>query len=290
MMIMNSVFVKAQDIDVVSGGTLIVMVPTADGLIIAADSRGTIFGKNGYQHFCDDEFKIVSIERLERAAFVITGFESIMDVSKAIYVDEICGKRTRKFHAATVVKEALESTQRPLSEVLKTLPDICARAVQKFAKTNDGFNSLRGKQLFQVGVATFEPEGNNSIIHKFSINLGDKGEVSASALTTEKYDLDHDVSLTLFGEADYLQQAVFAGPGLQFLTERYSRFRDRPKKISEISAAIGADFAIDLIEAASKTTAVFQPCPTGIGGAVDVLLVGKEARPQKIQWKEKLEG
>jgi hypothetical protein len=45
-----------------------------------------------------------------------------------------------------------------------------------------------------------------------------------------------------------------------------------------------ADFAVDIIEAASRTTSIV-PSDTGIGGPVDVILIGDDPKPQRLHWK-----
>jgi hypothetical protein len=114
------------------GGTLIVMVPTADGLVIAADSRDTINGKGGYQHFCDASFKIGLVSKFDRTAFGVTGHNTVWDLTQAIYLDEICSKRRAVFDIGAIVKEAFESGRTSPETVLETLPEICVSAVNEF--------------------------------------------------------------------------------------------------------------------------------------------------------------
>jgi hypothetical protein len=268
-----------------TGGTLVVMVPTAEGLVIGADSRDTISGKNGYQHFCDDVFKIVEISRFDRTAFVVTGHSTILDLSEAIYLDQVCSQRRAIFDIAAVVKQAFESGRTLPNNVLETLPEICVRAVKEFSSTNNTYASLLGKQLFQIAVGRFEPSDSISIVDSFAVALGEDGEVRPIDSKSQRFKLDQEPSLTLYGEAGYLTQSVFNGPGAQFLTDRYSRFKNGPKRIEDVEVTVGADFATDLIEAAAKTSLIVLPS-TGIGGPVDVILLGKDARPKRIKWKD----
>jgi hypothetical protein len=69
------------------------------------------------------------------------------------------------------------------------------------------------------------------------------------------------------------------------LGERYGRFRSQENaKIADVDVKVAADFASDLIEAASRISQ-FVPARTGIGGPVDILLIGEEPRPVRLQWK-----
>jgi hypothetical protein len=64
---------------------------------------------------------------------------------------------------------------------------------------------------------------------------------------------------------------------------------DRPVKY-EISRFGGNSItvAVDLIEAASKTSSHFIRPETGVGGPVDVLLLGYSEQPQRLHWKNEI--
>src|SRR5262245_52018159 len=51
------------------GGTLVVMVPLAEGLVVAADSRVTITPLH-----CDNVYKIAEPSNVERLAVTVTGY------------------------------------------------------------------------------------------------------------------------------------------------------------------------------------------------------------------------
>jgi len=83
---------------------------------------------------------------------------------------------------------------------------------------------------------------------------------------------------------NYLNQYVFRGVGRAFLSREAIRFLTEQRSAAEISRQEAVAVAIDIIEATSKTTALI-PAPYGIGGPVDVVLLGDEARPEKLRWK-----
>jgi hypothetical protein len=51
-----------------ASGTLVVLVPSADGLVVAADSRTSVFGAT-----CDSQYKITELMRPRRTVVVVTG-------------------------------------------------------------------------------------------------------------------------------------------------------------------------------------------------------------------------
>ena len=272
-----------RDIKLVAG-TLVLMVPTSAGLIIGADSRNTLFGPNGIQIYRDNGYKITEVDRFDRLAFVVTGRSSVWDLSGGEYVHDICTQGKTVFDVAAIVKQALERAEAVPTNVLQTLPEICVRAVRRFSATNRAFEELRGKQLFQVAVGSYQNIQEISRVQSFSISIANDGLVSAADLKTQEFYPDQSRSLVVFGEANYLKQHVFRGPGLQYLTDSYGHFRNGATRIRDTEPTMACDFVSDLLEAAARTTNLIPPA-TGIGGPTDILLVGKPARPQRLKWK-----
>jgi hypothetical protein len=268
----------------IAGGTLVLMVPTSAGLIIGADSRNTLISQNGARFYCDNIYKITEIDRFDRLAFIVTGHSTVWDLSPAKYLQDVCTKGKAIFDAAAIVKEAFEAGRTLPESVLTTLPGICESAVKAFGESNTAFLSLRGRQLFQVAVGSYDDSQGVSRIQSFSVNMADDGTIHAGDLKSEQFSDDQDWTLTLFGEASYLQQQVFRGPGARYLTDKYGTFRNGPTRIRDTDPAFAADFVSELIEAAGQTTNLV-PSGTGIGGPTDIVLIGKSARPQQLRWK-----
>ena len=223
----------------VAGGTLVLMVPTSAGLVIAADSRMSHLG-NGMQVYCDNYYKITDIARFDRAAFVVTGTSTVWDLSKAITLGDICREGRAIFDASVVVKDAFETGEASPSNIFETLPQICVAAMQKFTVINKAFDARRGKQLFQVAVGAYED--TISRVQSFTINLAEDGTVSAGNFKVQQFAPDQDWSLVMFGEADYFQQQVFEGPGQSYLTDRYGRFRNGRRSSAIQTPALAVEF------------------------------------------------
>jgi hypothetical protein len=167
------------------------------------------------------------------------------------------------------------------------LPQACVEAVTEFTRREPhSFDGLRGQNIFQVAVASYDDAEKLALIRSSRVDLSNDGIVTADDVKLERFKSTDKLQLSLFGEADYLTSQVFGGPGQCFLGERYGRFRNMgpDAEIGEIGATVGADFATDLIEAAEKTSLLVQP-KTGIGGPIDILLLGGDRRPQRLRWK-----
>jgi hypothetical protein len=271
-----------------AGGTLVVMVPTAAGLVIAADSRLTV---GGTDLFCDGSFKITELENVDSTALVVTGTSTVRDTRslQGILLSEFCEqlyKIVPKFDANSILKGIIEA-EPALAGGSFDLPQASVDAVNEFLRQEPhSFDALFGQNIFQVALASYDAAEKISLIRSFHVDLSQDGTVTASHVKVERHRSTDKASLSLFGEANYLTSQVFSGPGLRFLGERYARFKNTgpDAEIREIDALVGADFATDLIEAAEKTSTFVKP-NTGIGGPVDVLLLGGDRRQQRLRWK-----
>ena len=270
-----------------AGGTLVVMVPTKAGLVIAADSRVTF----GTGIACDDEYKITELANVDRTALVVTGTSNVTDTRPLIGkpmagICEHVRRLPRKFDANTLVKKIIEEQPLLATEKFDALPSRCSEAVKAFMATEPGvFDTLRGSSIFQVGLGSYSPDERTSFIRSFNVVMSGDGEIETINLKVQQFQANEGASLSPFGEVSFLMDHVFNGPGLKFLGERYGRFRSQQNsKIADIEIKVAADLASDLIEAASRTSQ-FVPARTGIGGPVDILLVGEEPRPVRLQWK-----
>jgi hypothetical protein len=168
--------------------------------------------------------------------------------------------------------------------VLKTLPEICVNAVKLFSETNKAYDARRGKQLFQIAVASYNAANDVSLVESFSVAMDEDGVIGAGNVKTQRFEADQDWSLVLFGEASYLEQQVLRGTGARFLSDKYGRFRNGPTRIRDTDPAQAVDFVYDLLAATAQTTTLV-PSPTGIGGPIDIVLIGKPPHPQRIRWK-----
>jgi hypothetical protein len=79
-----------------------------------------------------------------------------------------------------------------------------------------------------------------------------------------------------FGENEYLVTHVLNGVGRQFLDGSYEAVRSKPA-ISQVSVSDASKVATNWIEAATKTADLVKP-PSGIGGRIDCLLIGRETK------------
>jgi len=263
--------------------TLIVVIPTVAGLVVAADSRLTLYDPN-WIVACDNVFKISEVESVDRTVVFTTGYATVWALG-GVQVDKVCehvATAKPKFDAQALLVKA---AQRPGASLPDIAQEVAGATGNYIASHPADYAGRLGQFLFQAAIARFDPNAGKAIIGSFSVNFNADASISADKLEVEYFLPNDGCQAKLFGEANYLTNAVFNGPGLQFLTERYGRFRDSiGAAIEHADPELASNFAVDLIEAASRTTSIV-PSATGIGGPVDVVLVGEAARPKRLQWK-----
>jgi hypothetical protein len=67
-------------------------------------------------------------------------------------------------------------------------------AVVQFSKTNNAFDVLPGKQIFQVAIASYEQGRAISRVQSFAVTMADDGTISAGDLKTQEFNPDQDWS------------------------------------------------------------------------------------------------
>ncbi len=259
------------------GGTLAIFIPTHSGLVIAADKRQSPQGI-----FCDGINKILIPERPPRTAVVITGYISLRDTAN-VPPAELC-----KFLASTpapidfgrATLEFLNSEGTQLSKLSgQRLADRIFGEIQPYL---DKLRPFFGTRIAQIIIADFEPETKMSSLLALGVDLDITGRfqlqpLPVTSFTTVKgtsFNLQSDRVVLPFGEVPYFNEHVLSGTGKIFLDEGYSHLVQK-EKVSDIDPELASSVAVNLIEAASKTTEHIA-APSGIGGGVSAVLLGTE--------------
>jgi hypothetical protein len=87
-----------------------------------------------------------------------------------------------------------------------------------------------------------------------------------------------------FGETDYLNHHVYGGIGRKFISPETITFLATQKSVADTECRDAVAVAMNIIEATSKAT-THVPASSGIGGPVDVVILGDEPCAHKLHWK-----
>lgn len=261
-----------------------VIVPSADGLIVAADSRTSVFGAT-----CDSQYKITELTRPKRTVVAVTGDMAFIKPPNA-GVHDVCGylqSSPRSLDIPAVVKNYLERKSRdPFKLSLEDLGAECVLAVQRFRESSPlALDPYIGREIFSVVIASYDWRTRTSIVMNFVVRIdAATHRVEADKFTRITIPPQNRRGIWSYGETDYLNQNVFAGIGRKYLSGATLDFilADQPVAKVRLDQAVSA--AANVMEAASQTTQIV-PSPSGIGGPIDIVLLGRTRQPRQIQWK-----
>ena len=269
----------------VSSGSLVVTVPSRDGLIVGADSRVAVEGKP----HCDDQFKIIEPKGAVRIAASAVG--NVVFVSPpGPDESDFCkyAKRAQRLLDVTeLVRNYLETETADDSTLrMEEFAFQCVAAVRKFhASSPLTLKPFAGRELFQVIVMGYQPKIRTAVVRDFLVRLSpDPIKPEAGKIRVRKLSFDSKRDMFLFGAANYFNAQVIGGIGRQFLSQETIRFIQQQTSVGKTGFLDAVTAAINVIDATSKTTALVPP-RTGIGGPIDVLLLGNEPRPRRVRWK-----
>lgn len=266
-------------------GTLVAMVPSQAGLVVAADSRATI---NGVA--CDTEYKIVVPTRPARTVISITGngkFFRTADLNAATLCQDFAHAKPL-LDIGAIVKTWLEAQDLDLTHLsLAALSATCLERVRDFARAwPNALASFSGREMFSVVLAAYDPADRTALIRNFVVAIAPETS-DPSVVRSEDYrfapqDAKND---RVFGEGAYFEQSVVHGPGQQFFDAATKAFIAGNQTVAATPLDEAVDVATNLVAATERTTALV-PAQTGIGGPIDVVLLGEKPQPEILRWKK----
>jgi hypothetical protein len=266
-----------------ASASLVVLVPFADGLVVAADSRISILGAQ-----CDGQFKITELARPARTVVMVTG-DSLFIPPPGPHDTDVCryvASAPRMLDVAAVVRGYLERNTVDLSRLsLEELGAACVQAVQKFRQSHpEAFRTYGGREVFSVIIASYEPSSRIATMRNFVVRIdAATGAVQAARFATISVSPQDRRGVWTYGETAYLEKQVYAGVGRQYLDKSTLDFILVNQPVAEVPLEQAVAAAVNVIQAASSATGAV-PAPSGIGGPIDVVLLGRHPRPEPLQW------
>lgn len=263
-------------------GTLVVIVPSADGLVVAADSRISVLGTT-----CDEQFKIAELRRPRRTVIAVTG-DGVFIRPPNIGQRDVCGylkTAERTLDIPLVVRRYLERANANLDKLqLEDLESDCVRAVERFRENYPhALESYAGRELFSVVIASYDPKSKTATVLNFVV------KINASTNKAEAGRFMHTImtpqtrrGVWSYGETDFLNSNVFGGVGRKYLAESTEKFILVDAPVAEVRQGEAVAVAANVIEAASKTTALVQS-PSAIGGPIDMVVLGRGRQIEDVR-------
>jgi hypothetical protein len=258
-------------------GTLVVMIPTQDGLVAASDSRLTLDDTS-----CDGVEKFIELKTPDRTLMVVTGRRGFWPLPFYFMPDKCTAARTmmREFDLGEVAKSFVESANVPI-EALDTaaLREHCLSAMNTYlASSPQWINGTTASS--SVVLASFDPITHTSRIRsiEFSFSFSPGGASTAQDKVNAIYSPRDLAEPFLFGESPYYLKHVHPVLTASSKRQETRAFFGSIPLVQKMKLEDAIEIATEMIEAASQMTAVV-PAESGIGGPIDVRVLTTDSRP-----------
>jgi hypothetical protein len=244
--------------------------------------------------YCDGFTKLHEPTKPDRLILGVAGRSAFHAPHAATDICEHLRQTPPEFDLAAVAKSFIESQER--FELLETthvvaLLEHCTHEFASYLATHQWpLPQLLAKPEGTTFVlASYDPVAQVGVVRVLELGLiavGDKLEIYKRNRIAEVITKDRLAGQIIAGEGDYLNDIVFPRMKSEAVSETTRiQFHDYPQiqlfPVHETSARQARDVAADLIAVASRMTEII-PAPSGIGGPMDVRLIGESPRPTKL--------
>jgi len=244
-------------------GTLVLVIPTRDGIVAAADSRGAVRGQ-----FYDGRKKLHTAPTIPPTVFAITG---TADFPNAIQPGVPPEDWSYAFRSHESVSPCLVQDREFVLTPgrMRDIGEALALSVGNFLTRSGKLEEFTGRDVCRLVLCQPDAATGDSLYGSVAINMSSTGTVSLSGPRFERYLLDGYGYVERIGEGSYLNEVVLNGPGRQFLTNEALSLMTSPYRIEDIDSREAAAIATAVIQAAEYTTKLSPILSgSGIGGPI----------------------
>jgi hypothetical protein len=242
-----------------TSGTLIVFVPTKDGLVVAADSRSNVSLNSSAQTIhCDDTFKIAILKHHERSVVAIGGTDkSFYFPSRRATLDNSCAYLKSVLPVLDSTGLVSAYLDRKVGEIDKNmLVGLRAYYLERVRAVQRRYPALLSSAGGESGLATvavgqYLANRHVSIFASFRVCIPPNEPAVVCEEKWHEYTDKDECRVEVVGEAQFVEQSVLSDAGARLLGGRhlyaYSSFF-KSKIVGNAEINRGKDAAIDLIQ------------------------------------------
>jgi len=249
-------------------GTLVLVIPTRDGIVASADSRGAVRGQ-----FFDGRKKLRAAQTTPPIVFAITG---AADFPKEIQPGVPPEDWPYAFRShETVFSCLVEGREFVLTPGrMHDIGDALALSVGSFLTRSGKLDEFTRRDICRLVLCQSDAATGDSLYGSVAISMGSTGTIGLADARFERYLLDGSGCVERIGEGTYLNEVVLNGPGRQFLSNEALSLLTSPYRIKDVDSRAAAAIATAVIRAAEYTTRLSPiPSGSGIGGPVMCLVL-----------------
>lgn len=253
-------------------GTLVSFVPANNALVIAADSRSTTLGVR-----CDGRVKLAVPEFPPLTIVAGTGTSEWITARVPLWPHDPCGDIEKNgvtfLDAKALAIKYIEQKKQPVWSLdLKDFADHIVRAIIEVAQQYpDYVRGFAGRTMFQLVLGAFDPDTNTSYVRAVQFNLTEQSAIEVKLSADHKFTNTDHPDYPHFGDTITFTTHVMLGVGKRHLPASLEQIQTK-STIADVSVDEASDLAINLIEAA-KRTSIDVPELNSIGGAVAAYVI-----------------
>jgi hypothetical protein len=263
-------------------GTLVLFIPTKDGLVVAADSRSNVNLGTAIPRHCDTAIKIIPLKNHERAVITVAGTDQSYPLNGAKLPDlcKYLQSAVPILDMPQIVANYLDAKNVEITKgvfgelqahVLRKL-----RAVQ--AKRPDTLVNGADGNFAVVAFGHYIPEQKISQVATFTVRILKRGNAAIVESGWNEYHLSTNWEVRAIGDgAGFLQELIKdQSPGIMagYLVN-YAHYKREFSPVGDVPGDAGAKIAINLMEAA-EILSDRLPGPHTVGGPTHIFLLERE--------------
>ena len=223
-------------------GTLIVVVPTRDGVVIVADSKSTRRTTAGAGAGTSVTEKVFTLPGVPGTAFFVTGNSPIEWVPDDGGVGTVVDARG-------VVTARLSRRGHVTREAFDAIADECARLAARLHRMGDLAAPLAGRELFTVAMIRAGSGTTPHEVASFVVRLTSRG-ADVSRRDWQRFGPNDGARVMMFGEGAFVGAGVAQWTGgAANCAREFLGSGERP--VSRVDAATAARGAYSILEATS---------------------------------------
>jgi hypothetical protein len=267
---------------VIARGTLIVYVPTKDGMVVAADSRRTISGTTTH---CDDAEKIIPLKNHPRAVVANTGFSEVRDTTDTC---DYAKTHPPKLSIGMLARDFLDAQHGDIRE--ETFTSLAHQLLKRLQTLPKPPEPNHEGVILELTFGQYEANSHVAILAWFDI-CQDTPRTNHYSVCIHKWTeivQTDPKKIQDFGDTQCFTEALTATGrqllGPQFLNDFNHFTRTGPRTVAGVTHEEALAAAVDLIKSAEKISDLAVDSNCHIGGPIRAMLLDEShTRPFRLQ-------
>lgn len=263
-------------------GTLVLAIPTRDGLVVAADSKASVAGE-----VITGRKKLITLSGNVRTVFAITGRAMFyhrrpIEVPWSTWLDQMPPDCSGEATIRAVLQR--EGDVIVSDTLLSEIAESSARDFNSyFQRVTEIRETVKGGELCRSAIFQFDPDLRQSFVASYQIDCDANGVATTSQVRIRTFPLASPICLLRFGVLQFVDSHVFAwgSVGRNYLGSKFEKLWDAAKTVEERTAMQAVQIASGIIAAADLASLHLANAPA-VGGVPSILLIDGDGPPRNI--------